>query len=93
MADIEQYTTAQIKSNVKEYIIKEFMYDDNIVDLDDDFLLMENGIVDSLKVLRLIIFLEKQFNFTIKPEEMIIDHFETIDTIADLVQGRLKKEV
>jgi acyl carrier protein len=93
MADIEQYTTAQIKSNVKEYIIKEFMYDANIVDLDDDFLLMENGIVDSLKVLRLIIFLEKQFNFMIKPEEMIIDHFETIDTIADLVQGRLKKEV
>jgi acyl carrier protein len=93
MADIEQYTTAQIKSNVKEYIIKEFMYDANIVDLDDDFLLMENGIVDSLKVLRLIIFLEKQYNFMIKPEEMIIDHFETIDTIADLIQGRLKKEV
>jgi acyl carrier protein len=68
MADIEQYTTAQIKSNVKEYIIKEFMYDANIVDLDDDFLLMENGIVDSLKVLRLIIFLEKQFNFTKEPE-------------------------
>lgn len=47
---------------------------------DDDLLL--SGLINSLGIMRLVAFAEEQFQRPIPPEDITIDNFATITTIA-----------
>ncbi len=49
----------------------------------------EEEIIDSLGIFVLISFIEEQFNVKINPDEVVLDNFETIDTIKFLVMSKL----
>ncbi len=48
--------------------------------------LLKSGLVDSLAIGDLIIFLEATFNMNVDVEDMIPDNFETVDAIAAFVE-------
>ena len=50
--------------------------------------LLESGIVDSLGTLEIVMFLEKEFGLVIEDEDMVADHFETIQSIANFVGSK-----
>ncbi|MEO3812454.1 acyl carrier protein [Sphaerisporangium sp. B11E5] len=54
----------------------EFAHDQDIFSL---------GFVNSLFAMELVMFVEKTFGFTVPNEELRIDNFRTIDSIAGLV--------
>ncbi len=54
--------------------------------LDDS--LLESGIIDSLGTLEVVQFLESEFNIILTDEEMLAGHFETINSIANLVASK-----
>ena len=47
-----------------------------------------DGTVDSLGVARLVGFIEGEFGVTVPAEEVTIDHFRTIATLAEYLGGR-----
>lgn len=47
---------------------------------------IENGILDSLDVMNLIIALEEEFGIEIDPENVITENFETIAVIKTLIE-------
>ena len=47
-----------------------------------------SGIISSLKLLELMTFIEKQFNITIKPEELVVDNFKDIQSILDFIKKK-----
>ncbi len=47
--------------------------------------LLESGIVDSLGTLDIVLFLEQEFGFVVEDEEMVADHFESIESITNFV--------
>jgi acyl carrier protein len=53
---------------------------------DDDLLL--SGLVNSLGVMRLVAFTQKQFGIDIPMEDVIIENFQSIDAIASYLQTR-----
>jgi len=53
------------------------------VDLDADTYLFEEGMVDSLGILRLIAFLELQIGRPIEDREVVMKHFRTIRTMDE----------
>jgi methoxymalonate biosynthesis acyl carrier protein len=55
----------------------EFAHDEDIFSL---------GFVNSLFAMELVMFVEKTFGFTVPTEELRIDNFRTIDSIAALVR-------
>ncbi|MEL7235818.1 MAG: acyl carrier protein [Chloroflexota bacterium] len=55
----------------------------------DDDLLM-TGLVNSLDVIRLVTFTQEQFGVTVPPEDVVIEHFQTIDAIANYLQTRVE---
>lgn len=75
-----------IQNTIKDYIIQELMYTQPDIELMMDTPLIEGNIIDSMGIFRLIAFLEGQFNFTIKHEDIMLESFETINAIADLVK-------
>lgn len=52
-------------------------------DVDQD--LREFAGFDSLGILELLVWLESEFSITIPDEELIVDHFTTINMMADYV--------
>ncbi|CAD0230306.1 MULTISPECIES: acyl carrier protein [Planktothrix] len=85
----ESYTEQEVEEILKSQILKEFMYDQPEVILDNKSLLIEEEIIDSLGIFVLISFIEEQFNVKINPDEVVLDNFETIDTIKFLVMSKL----
>jgi acyl carrier protein len=47
--------------------------------------LLENGILDSLQLVELLLRLEREFGLTVSVENLEIDFFRSIDTIAAFV--------
>jgi acyl carrier protein len=56
------------------------------LDYSEDLLL--SGLVNSLGVMRLVSFTQEQFGVHIPPEDVVIEHFQTIDAIARYVEAR-----
>ena len=53
------------------------------VDIDADTQLFAEGLIDSLKVVQLIAFLELQIGREIPDTEVLMKHFRTVRTMAD----------
>lgn len=85
----ERYTESEVEEILKSQILKEFMYDKPEVILDNDSLLIEEEIIDSLGIFVLISLMEEQFNIKINSDEVMLDNFETLDTIKSLVMSKI----
>lgn len=74
-----------VEEIIRNFIVKEIMLekDESKLNLNDG--LLEQGIIDSQGILDLVTFLEKRFNISIKPEEIIPDNFENVNAIFKLV--------
>jgi acyl carrier protein len=74
-------TTAKIK----EFIVEEFMPDVPVEDLEDDFDLLTGGVVDSLGLLKVVAWLEDEFDIGVDDSELGPDSFRTVAAIKAYV--------
>lgn len=74
-----------IESAIESFIVKEIMLGDNSTKIDPDESLINSGVLDSLALLRLIAFIEEQFNVTVEDSEVIPENLETINDITAFV--------
>lgn len=79
---------AEIKANIKEYILEEFVPDGDI-EVEDNTNLLEEEVVDSLGIFTLVSFIENKFSVSIDAEEVNLDNFETLESITKLVESKL----
>ena len=78
----------QSEQAVKQFIQAEFLRDRPDFVLANDEPLVQTGIIDSLGIFLLIGFLEEQLGVKIEPEDVVLENFETVDTIVALVNLR-----
>ena len=78
-----------IQDKLKEYILKEFLPGEDPNELKQDTPLITSGILDSIATLKLITFLENEFDITIAAHEADSDNLNTITDICNLVTSKL----
>lgn len=78
-----------IRGTVKDYILTEFLPGTAPSELGDQTPLIQGAILDSLATVQLVAFLEERFGIEIEAHEASIDHLNTLDDIAALVQQKL----
>ncbi|MEM9921368.1 MAG: acyl carrier protein [Bacteroidota bacterium] len=71
-----------------EYIQEQLLANQADVMLSPDDDLLGSGLVDSLGMTKLIMFIEKKFELRIPPEDMTIEHFMTVQNIQDYLEKR-----
>jgi len=76
----------EIKDAVLEYVIDEYIDEDDDVEVAHDTPLISSGIVDSFSMVSLKAFLERKYEITIPDAEATPQAFDTIDSIAELVE-------
>ncbi|NET02567.1 MAG: acyl carrier protein [Sphaerospermopsis sp. SIO1G2] len=85
----KQYTEQKIQQVIKDYILRDIMYEMSDITLVNDLPLIQNRILDSMSMLKLQSFLEEEFNLTINPEEVLPENFETVNNLTSFVMGKL----
>ncbi|MBE9039475.1 acyl carrier protein [Oscillatoriales cyanobacterium LEGE 11467] len=90
MTQAKNHTSHNIKNLIKKQILTEFMSSQPEEDLDNDLLLIEQGIIDSMGIFRLINFLEDEFSIAFDPEELMLENFATINAIHDFVISKVE---
>ncbi|MFD1613742.1 acyl carrier protein [Gelatiniphilus marinus] len=78
----------EINKILSTYITNEFVQDQpEKIAFNDDIL--SSGIVDSIGMIRLVNFIEKEFGIEVLSEEMTFDNFKSIETITDYIQQKI----
>lgn len=77
------------RQQVRQFVLKNFLFTDDAAALADGDSLIGNGIVDSTGILELIGFLEETHGIRITPEEMVPANFDSIDAISAFLTRRL----
>jgi len=77
-----------ITNTIKDFILKEFLPGENPDELTETTPLISGGILDSLATLKLVAFLEEQFNITVEAHEADVEHLNTLSDIATFVQSK-----
>jgi acyl carrier protein len=75
---------------VRQFLVEDVFYDQDLKDLGPDDSLLEKGLLDSMSILKTVTFCEEQFGVTIPDEDVLPDHFESVRAIARLVE-RVRK--
>ena len=76
-------------ATIRRFLIEEFLPDVPEQDLDQDLDLIENGVIDSLGLLKVIAWIEDQFGISVEVDEMVPENFSSIERISALV-GRTR---
>lgn len=76
--------TQEMKDLVLNYVIKEYLEDED-VEITYDTPLISSGYVDSFSMVSLLIFLENKFKIKIPPSKATPEAFDTVNNIIALV--------
>lgn len=76
---------------IRDFIANDLLYDPSIeIGVDDQLLL--DGLVDSLSIARLVIFVEDSWQIHIPPGDVSIENFGTIEAIVGYADGRASQQ-
>ncbi len=77
---------AEMKDVVLEYIVDEYIDEDDDMEIEADTPLISSGIVDSFSMVSLKVFLEKKYDIKIPDDEASPEAFDTVNAIVELVK-------
>jgi acyl carrier protein len=77
-----------MESIVNDYISREIVQDPAMLPLSNEMSLLEEGILDSLSLLRLVVFLEERFGITVGEADLLPENFASITTICDYLRSQ-----
>lgn len=72
-----------------EFVKKDLARGKGVTDLSEADDLVEAEVMDSLGIMKLILFLEESFGIKIADEDLTLENFRSIDTIYSLVEEKM----
>ncbi len=73
---------------INDYISKEIIQDAALLPLSDQTQLLDTGILDSLSLLRLVVFVEERFGITVGDGDLLPENFASVDAICAYLHTR-----
>ena len=77
-----------VERTICSFIVEHFLFGDASTALVPDALLVQSGLVDSTGILEIVAFLESEFGVHTSDEELAVDNFGSIATIAQFVVAK-----
>lgn len=74
-----------------EQKLREYIRDTMNTDVDSNTPLVGNGIIDSMGVMDLIAFIQSSFHIEFTDDDLTVENFQNINSIACLIDNRNKK--
>jgi acyl carrier protein len=78
-----------IEETLRHFLAENILFSGNGYPYPDEGSLLENGVVDSMSVMELVLFVEKTFSLTIGDREIIPANFDSVRSLATFVRSKL----
>ncbi len=77
-----------IRSTIHSYILREFLPGEDPAELTDETPLITGGILDSISTLKLVSFIEDEFNVVVEAHEAGVENLDSVAQITKLVASK-----
>jgi acyl carrier protein len=81
-----------ISENLEKYVLAEVAVDLGKKSLGPDEDLLEQGIIDSLGIMKLVLFLEESYGIQVNDQDIIPENFQCISSMVKYVEQQLKNK-
>jgi len=78
-----------ISKSLEQFIQDQIIKGQKDVDLQQTTNLIEEGIIDSLGIMKLLTFIEESYNLQISDEELLPENFESLKAICAMVESKI----
>jgi acyl carrier protein len=79
----------EIEAQVRKYVAQNLLFSDNGFEYDDDVSFLQEGIVDSVGVLELVLFVEETFGVNVNDQEITPDNFDSVNKLANYIRSKV----
>lgn len=73
---------------INDYISRELVQDASLLPLGNTTSLLDTGVLDSLSLLRLVVYVQERFGITVDDVDLVPEHFDTVDAICAYLRSR-----
>ncbi len=73
---------------INDYISQELVQDATLLPLTNTTSLLETGVLDSLSLLKLVLFVQERFGIVVDDVDLVPEHFASVDTICAYLRSR-----
>lgn len=77
-----------VEGMIRTYIAENMLFSDNGYPHDDTASFLEEGIVDSMGIMELVMFVEETFCVTVEDEELVPDNFDSVSRLAAYIRTK-----
>ncbi len=81
-----------IQAQIRDYIAQNLLFSDDGFGYSDDASFLEEGIVDSVGIMELVMFLEENFGLTVDDEDLTPDNFDSVNKLAAYIKRMTNNE-
>ena len=85
---LETPEVIQLEAVINDYISREFVQDATLLPLANAAPLLETGVLDSLNLLRLVLFVQERFGIVVDDVDLVPEHFASVDAICAYLHSR-----
>ena len=80
-----------IRNKIRMFILTNFMIPASQADFSDTDSLLKKGIIDSMGVMELLSFVQKNYAFKPDPKEIVPENFDTLKNLEDYILRKTGK--
>jgi acyl carrier protein len=82
-------TQEQITQTIRKFLFENYLFGYDEKEFDDDSSFLDYGVLDSLGILELIAFIEKEFGIEITDMEILPENLDSVNSVSRLVYKKL----
>jgi acyl carrier protein len=77
-----------VEEKIRKYIADNILFSKDGYPYSDDASFLENGIIDSMNVLELVVFVEDHFHITVADEDVVPENFDSLRSMSNYVRQK-----
>jgi len=77
-----------IEEMLRQHISENILFSSNGYPYPDDASLLENGIIDSMNVMELVMFLEENLGIQVEDVEIVPENFDSVSNLAEFARTK-----
>jgi len=83
----------EIAQEIRAFVVDNFLFGEENEHFSNDASFLDQGLIDSMGILTLVEFVRDKYLIAIEDEEVVPEHWDSVDRIAAFVQGKLVSKV
>lgn len=77
-----------VKEMIRAYIAENMLFSGNGYPYSDSTSFLEEGIVDSMGIMELVMFVEENFHISVEDEDLVPDNFDSVSRLAVYIHSK-----